>query len=200
MVRTKTRSFLVALLMMVALGGLASHADAAPRANPGPPEETLFERHAAAQAARQSIDPRLGARVRGELERRIARGATWPETLFNALAVMAAQIDALEREGVLQNDRVSIGAFLTVSLLQLMIDLHPELADDVDDAFTEGLSPIEELCDCDKRGSRACGCLVVSTGAGSCEYRVSCSSFGKAFCSAVNVELCIADTITGVFF
>ena len=70
----------------------------------------------------------------------------------------------------------------------------------VDDAFTEGLSPIESMCECDKRGSRACGCLVISTGSGSCEYKVACPTFGKAFCSALNVELCIAGTVTDVFF
>ena len=200
MVRSEARTLLVALLIVVALGGLSTHVEAAKPDNRGAPPDTLSERHPAAAEARRSIDPGLGARLRGELERRVARGTNWPETLFNALSVMAAQIDTLERDGILQKDRVSIGAFLTVSVLELMIDLHPELRDKIDDAFTEGLSPIERMCDCDKRGSRACGCLVISTGAGSCEYKVSCPTFGRAFCSAVNVELCVADTITNILF
>lgn len=200
MARIQTRSFVIALWIVMIIAGSIPRIDAGAREKPRRSEPTLFESHPAAEAARDSVDPHLGARLRGELERRVARGATWAETLFHALSVMSAQIDALEREGVLRRDRVSIGAFLTVSVLQLMVDLHPELRDEVDDAFTEGLSPIERMCECDKRGSRACGCLVISTGSGSCEYKVSCPTYGKALCSAVNVELCIADAITDIFF
>lgn len=156
-----------------------------------------------AQTLRRSVDPGIAGEIAGRLQRDTHRGDVWTETLFGTLAVATAEIHELSADGRLSDsNRRKIAALTAVLIVDRVVELHPEQLPVVGASLsssTEGPSPIERICECDKRGSRACGCRVYNTGAGSCEYRVLCPSVLKAGCSAVNVEMCIADTVLGIF-
>lgn len=155
------------------------------------------------KSLRRAVDPKIADGIADRLQQETHRGSVWTETLFGALAVATAEIHALDADGRMSDsNRREIAALTVLLVVDRVVELHPEQLPVVGASVsrpTGGASPIEKICECDMRGSIACGCRVQSTGPGSCEYRVMCPSFFSAGCSAVNVELCIADTILGIF-
>jgi len=155
------------------------------------------------QSLRRSVGPEIAGEIAGRLQRDTHRGGVWTETLFGTLAVATAEIHELSADGRLSDsNRRKIAALTAVLIVDRVIELHPEQLPVVGASLSRpsgGPSPIERICECDKRGSRACGCRVYNTGAGSCEYRVLCPGLLKAGCSAVNVEMCVAETVLGIF-
>jgi len=154
------------------------------------------------QQLRRTVDPEIAGEVAGRLQREAHRGRVWTETLFETLAVASAQINELSANGRMSDfNRTEIAALTALLVVDKVVELHPEIAPVVAANLSDSsddLSPIERICACDQRGSRACGCRVMSTGAGSCEYRVMCPGLLKAGCSAVNIEMCIAETVIGI--
>jgi hypothetical protein len=146
------------------------------------------------------IDPDIASHLVDRLRRETRRSPSGGQTLFDALRVAASELEALESRGVLDSDnRPVIGAFVVLAVVDLMVERHPRLALDLRTrSSSDGTSPIERMCSCDRSGSRACGCLVSSTGSGTCQYRVWCGSFLRAACSAVNLELCIAREVIDI--
>jgi len=155
------------------------------------------------------LDPKGEIRdvVGAEIERRFverlreetAPSEVWTQTMFSALGVVAAELEGLEREGRLDGpSRREIGALAVIAVVDVLVDRHPGLMPALS-GFGGDLdaldSPIERLCACDKSGSKACGCSVWSTGPGSCNYRVLCNHWTRAACSAINLEMCIAQTV-----
>jgi len=155
------------------------------------------------QQLRRAVDPEIAGELAGRLQREAHRGHVWTETLFDTLAVATAQIDELHASRRMSDsDRHEIAALTALLVVDKVVELHPEIAPVVAANLLgsdDDLSPIERMCACDRRGSIACGCRVQSTGAGSCEYRVMCPGLFKAGCSAVNIEMCIAETVFGIF-
>jgi hypothetical protein len=155
------------------------------------------------QQLRRVVDPEIAGELAGRLQREAHRGHVWTETLFATLAVATAQINELDASGRMSDsNRHEIAALTALLVVDKIVELHPGLAPVVAANLSgsdDDPSPIERICACDRRGSRACGCRVLSTGAGSCEYRVMCPGVLKAGCSAVNIEMCIAETVIGLF-
>ena len=155
------------------------------------------------QSLRRTVDPEIAGEIAGRLQRDTHRGSVWTETLFGTLAVATAEIHELSADGRMSDsNRREIAALTAVFIVDRVVELHPEQLPVVGASLSRssgGPSPIERICECDKRGSRACGCRVYNTGAGSCEYRVLCPTVLKAGCSAVNVEMCIAETVLAIF-
>jgi hypothetical protein len=152
---------------------------------------------------RRSVDPKIAGGIVDRLQQETRRGSVWTETLFGTLAVATAEIHELIADGRMdESNRREIAALTVLLVVDRVVELHPEHLPVVGASVSRpsgGTSPIEKICECDRRGSIACGCRVQSTGPGSCEYRVMCPSYFSAGCSAVNIELCIADTILGIF-
>jgi hypothetical protein len=154
------------------------------------------------QDLRRSVDLEVAGEMVGRLQREAHRGGVWTETLFGTLAVATAKIHEFSADGRMsESNRHEIAAMTALLVVDRVVELHPEMLPVVGASLsrTSGSSPIERICECDKRGSRACGCRVYNTGPGSCEYKVACPSVLKAGCSAVNVELCIAETVLEIF-
>lgn len=151
---------------------------------------------------RRAVDLDVAGEIVGRLQREAHRGSVWTETLFGTLAVATAKIHEFSAEGRMsESNRHEIAALTALLVVDRVVELHPEMLPVVGTTLskTSGRSPIERICECDKSGSRACGCRVYNTGAGSCEYKVACPSVLKAGCSAVNVELCVAETVLDIF-
>ena len=148
---------------------------------------------------RRAVDPEIAGELADRLRREAHRGRVWTETLFGALAVATAEIDELTLGGRMNDsNRHEIAALTALLVVDQVVEIHPELGPVVAANLSQSRddrSPIERICDCDRRGSRACGCQVQSTGPGRCEYRVLCPGMLRAVCSAVNVEMCIAETV-----
>ena len=155
------------------------------------------------QSLRRAVDLEVASEIVGSLQREAHRGSVWTETLFGTLAVATAKIHEFSDDGrMTDSSRHDIAALVVLSVVDRVVELHPELLPVVGATLSKafgGPSPIERICDCDKRGSQACGCRVFNTGAGSCEYKVMCPSVLKAGCSAINIELCVAETVLSIF-
>jgi len=155
------------------------------------------------QTIRKAVDRDVSRRIVQRVRRDTTRGEGWTETMFSALAAVSSEINRLDREGRLDGpSRREIGALAAIAVVDVVIDEHPELtpvlAGFSEDEDQYPPSPIERLCACDRSGSEACGCQVTSSGAGECEYRVLCHGWIRAGCSAVNIELCIAETVVDI--
>ena len=149
---------------------------------------------------RNAVDPDLRDRLVQRVESDTVRGALWTETMFSALAAVTAEVNRLQDEGRLDAaGRKDIGALAAIAVADTLVHTHPELGPALGALADLQDSPIEEICECDKSGSRACGCDVRQKGAGDCNYDVLCPSFGKALCSTVNLEMCITKTVMGLF-
>jgi len=189
-----------ALITLLATPALAQvEIDEAPPPSYGTAFAVLDPDHAVRDAVAPDIAQRVVHRVQGDT----ARGELWTETMFSALAAVSSEVGRLDREGRLDGpSRRDVATLATIAVADFLVDAHPELLP-VLTGFSEDLepldSPIERLCECDKSGSRACGCQVGSTGSGSCNYKVLCPSVLRAACSAVNLHLCIAETLSGLF-
>jgi hypothetical protein len=155
------------------------------------------------RSVRDAVAPDLTQRILVRLQEGAARGELWSETMFSALAAVSAELTEIDREGRLEaSSRRETASVAAIAVVDFVVDAHPELlpalAGFTEDAGTMG-SPIERICECDKSGSKACGCQVSSTGSGDCNYSVLCPSALRAACSLVNLNLCIAETVSSVF-
>ena len=139
----------------------------------------------------------MADRITHAIQGKTRRGQVWTETMFDALAVASAELSLLAEHGMLaEHGRHEIAAYAVLSIVETVVDLHPELESTVATKSTiDEPSPIEKICRCDKRGSVACGCTVYRTGAGECEYRVGCPGMLKSGCSVVNIEMCVAKAV-----
>jgi hypothetical protein len=149
---------------------------------------------------RAAVDPAIAERLVGRIRAEARRDPSWAASMFESLSVMSSELQLLASSGALETKaRPAIGAIAMISVLDSLVGMYPELASRVAAHSRTEESPIEKICSCDRGGSRACGCLVVSTGSGSCQYVVSCATLGGAFCSAVNFEMCVAREVIDVF-
>ena len=152
-----------------------------------------------AQVLRDAVDPDLRDRIVRRVESDTVRGELWTETMFSALRAVSAELNLLHEEGRLDATvRKDVGALAAVAVADTLVHAHPELGPVLGALSDLQGSPIEEICACDKSGSRACGCEVRQKG-GDCNYDVLCPTYGQAFCSAVNLEMCITKAVFGLF-
>jgi hypothetical protein len=155
------------------------------------------------QSLWRSVDRKVAREIVDRLQQETQRGSVWTETMFGTLAVATAELHELDAEGrMTDSNRREIAALTALVVVDRIVELHPEQLPVVGASMSRATgqpSPVERMCDCDKRGSVACGCNVYQTGAGSCEYKVLCPTLRGAACSAVNVELCVAETVLGIF-
>ena len=156
------------------------------------------------KALRDSVAPDIRERIVQRVHADTRRGDVWTTTMFSGLAVVSGELDRLAAEGHLDGPaRQDIAKLAAVALADFLVEVHaellPALATFTEDTQTLGNSPIERICECDKSGSRACGCLV-NQGGSACTYSVICPSVLRASCSAVNLHLCIAETVGEIFF
>ena len=155
------------------------------------------------RSIRGTVDRDVSRRIVQGVQRDTRRGEIWTETLFSALGAVSAEITRLDREGRLAGpSRHEIGALAVIAVLDAVVAEHPELEPALN-GFAEDLdqleaSPVERICSCDRSGSKACGCSVLSTGPGECNYKVQCPTLGRAFCSAVNLEMCVAESVMDI--
>ena len=154
-------------------------------------------------ALRDSVAPDIRQRIVQRVQAETSRGDVWTATMFSGLAAVSAELDRLQAEGRLDGpSRQDIAKLAAVALADFLVEAHaellPALATFTEESETLGDSPIERICACDKSGSRACGCQVHETGA-ACSYSVMCPTVLRAACSAVNLHLCIAETMGQIF-
>jgi len=185
------------ILCVALLGLLMTIPALAARGDARPPSASVTARIDPDRQIRRAVDPDVADRIAHALQRKTRRGQVWTETMFDALAVASAELSLLAEHGILaEHGRHEIAAYAVLTIVETVVDLHPELESTVATKSTfDEPSPIEKICACDKRGSAACGCTVYKTGAGGCQYRVGCPGMLKAGCSAVNLEMCIAQTV-----
>jgi hypothetical protein len=151
------------------------------------------------RAVRDAVDPDVRDRLVQRVESDTVRGSVWTETMFSALTAVTAELNRLNDEGRLDAaGRKDVGALAAITVADTLVHVHPELGPALGALADLQGSPIEEICDCDKSGSRACGCDVREKG-GDCVYDVLCPSFGRALCSTVNLEMCITKAVFGLF-
>jgi hypothetical protein len=197
-IRTLLRS-LVFLAVVAAIHGPGVRAEAGRRPPVNGPAVNMLD---PGHELRRAVAPGVTAEIASRLRRNVERGIVWTETMFATLAVATAEIHELDRDGrMTDSNRHEIAAMTALLVVDTVVELHPELLPAVGASLSRvaaTASPIERICQCDKSGSRACGCRVIETGPGSCEYRVMCPSVLNALCSAVNVEMCVAETVTGI--
>ncbi len=55
--------------------------------------------------------------------------------------------------------------------------------------------PIGQICRCARQGAVACGCEILKTGSGECQFRTVCGSILRDFCQAISLELCVIQTV-----
>jgi hypothetical protein len=182
----------------------ASAAPAAPgqRIDPSRSEGPAIAMLDPERSLRRAVDIEVAGEIVGRLQREAHRGSVWTETMFDTLAVATGKIHEFSVDGRMEDsNRHEIAALTALLVVDRVVELHPEMLPVVGASLSmsSGGSPIERICACDKSGSRSCGCKVQNTGSGSCEYKVMCPSVLKAGCSAVNVELCVAQTVLGIF-
>jgi hypothetical protein len=149
---------------------------------------------------RRAVDPEIAGELADRLQRDAHRGRVWTETMFGTLAVATSEVNELTLGGRMNDsNRYEIAALTAMLVVDEVVELHPELGPVVRANLSrDDRSPIERICECDRRGSQACGCYIQSTGPGKCQYRVLCPGLFKATCSAVNVEMCIAEVVIGI--
>ncbi|HXV76034.1 MAG TPA: hypothetical protein VD788_06890 [Candidatus Polarisedimenticolaceae bacterium] len=147
-----------------------------------------------------TVDEEIAGRMIARLKRETRRTEGLPEATFEALAIASSELRALDSAGALETEsRPAIGALAMIAVVDALVEHFPEIEGRLAaQTRSDEPSPIEKICTCDRSGSRACGCLVVSTGGGGCQYRVSCGTWGSATCSAVNFEMCIAREVIGI--
>ncbi len=153
------------------------------------------------QRAARSLGPGVAQRISTRLRAEVLPARVWTETMFQALATASSELHLMDEEGLLEGEYLhAVGQYTAISIVGLLVDLHPELApmvaqstlDDGDEDDDGRPSPIGNMCNCTRRGAQSCGCTVQPTGPGACEAKILCKSYGRAFCATVNMELCIA--------
>ena len=110
------------------------------------------------QSLRRAVGPEIAGEIAGRLQRDTHRGSVWTETLFGTLAVATAEIHELDADGRMSDsNRREIAALTAVLIVDRVVELHPEQLPVVGASLSRssgGPSPIERICECDKRGSR----------------------------------------------
>ena len=192
------KSFRATLALFLLLGAPALAGVTMPEAPP-PSYGLAFSLLDPDHAIRDSVAADLRDGLVQRVESDTVRGELWTETMFSALAAVSAEINRLADEGRLDAaGRPDVGALAAIAVADILVHAHPELGPALGALSDLQGSPIEEICACDKSGSRACGCEVREKG-GDCVYTVLCPTYGRAFCSAVNLEMCITKAVFGLF-
>ena len=151
----RRRSWALAMLAACLLAGWAAPSRAA-SAGAELPSGPAFDTWDADGAIRTAVP----ATVQDHVWKAV-QGAAWdPDpvaTFESALALARAPLARAEADGLLAGtEPCDVNGFVLLATLEVTASLHPHVASGF--VGNKYASPIERLCECDKAGSRACGC------------------------------------------
>ena len=146
----------------------------------------------------RSLDPGLVDGLLASLRRGIIRSDAPERTALDAARLASDLLrDPLAAAPPGSEESLALQRLALIAALETTAELHPELRDDLADAWrqSQGPSPVEILCECIRSGSWACGCQVHETGPGACEFGVNCQTHWGATCFGINIDGCVARVI-----